>query len=437
MSSLSGEELQVIALNSYWLRQKPLPIELWGKLLKANLYDWACEQQTSVFPGASPTIPGRESLNGESLAPVFELKPIPAPKEAPRSPDSAPKGMSTRALNRGRRAAAAVAARSNQEQTLGFAPRDLVMFALPHKRAATNEYERVNGRYRYRIETGNHHTIPFGQDRLFPLWLATAFKASGQPADNRIRFRAASDILGAFQQAADGPALKALHERIERWFHTTIYVYDESNPERRDFRSYRLLDAGSLWYHRTGSTNQYTLWQNVLVLNGSFADDLRKTTIPIDFETVAALRDMPGALDLYIWQAHRSWELQQKGVNRPSAVPLSLLLAQLGTRSPPRLAKQHFKKWQGVIKELWRNCPNHYDPSRNMFFLYPGTALFERSTTKLPGVAPVAPVPLRTLPAPREVTEGVILKHVSTGQGGAAGPESVEANLSPIPLIVS
>jgi hypothetical protein len=336
--------------------------------------------------------------------PSLELVSTPAPTTAE------PKPPSTRTRNRQRHALSAVRARQLGEQALAFAPRDFVMFSLPHKRLEARSFERVNGHYRFRIETGGQHSIPFGQDRLVPLWLGTAFKAAGQPADNRIRFRAASDILAAFHIPLEGGATQALTQRFERWFHTTLYVYDESNPERRRFRSYRLLDGGQLWYQRQGNGNQYTLWQNVLELDAKFAEDLRNSTIPVDFETVATLKDMPGALDLYIWQAHRSWELFMKGTTRPVAVPLPLLRAQLGSMSPPRKAKQLFKHWQNVVKELWPQCPNFFDPTQDLFFLYPGKAVFERTTTKLPGVVPEPPVPLRAPEGPLRPEDGLLFQ---------------------------
>lgn len=404
MTTLSGEELQQLALAE-WSRRRPVSTDFWRRLAQSGLYEWAVQQQAAVFGGATPHVPTKDALLAPPATHELELVSPPPPPARPPA-DAVP---SKRRLNRGRRAAEAVAARQKQEQALAFAPRDFVMFALPHKRSPSSVYERLNGRYRFRIETGGGHAIPFGQDRLFPLWLATAFKAAGQPADNRVRFRSATDILTAFRQGVDGGSTRALHERIERWFHTTLYVYDEGEPDLRRFRSYRLLEGGQLWYHRDGPANQYTLWQNVLDLAPKFADDVRSTTIPVDFETVVALRDMPGALDLYIWQAHRSWELAQQAANRPTVVPLPLLLAQLGTQSPSRKAKQLLKKWQGVVKEVWKGCPNFFDPGQDLFFLHAGRAVFERTTTKLPGVLPEPPVPLRPLQEPSEGSAGPLV----------------------------
>lgn len=406
-SPLSPEELQQLALMD-WGRRRPLPAALWERLAAAGLYDWAVAEQRRVFgDSAAPAVPSFEALIQPPQRAQLTLVEQQAPTPGPTA-------LSTRSKNRGRRAVKALAARRTGQQALAFSPRDFVMFSLPHKRMASNVFERRNGNYRFRIETGGGHVVPFGQDRLVPLWLATAFKAAGQPADNRIRFRAASDFLAAFQIAVDGGSTRTLMERFERWCNTKLTVFDESVSGRLLFRHYHLIDAGQLWYQRQGNTNQYTLWQNVLELHPKFADDLRSSTIPVDFETVVALRDMPGALDLYIWQAHRSWELANHGATRPVAVPLALLRAQLGSQSPERKAKQLIKRWQGVVKELWPRCPNFFDPTRDMFFLQPGKAVFERTATKLPGVVPEPPIPLRAPEGPSRPEEGLILKRPST-----------------------
>lgn len=379
--------------HGYWANGAGVRGDLWAQYAKAGLYEWASQGQKSY--GIDAYIPSKEALT-EQLYPSptgFALAPLPTPPAAPPKPEGP---VSVRRRKRGQQAAAAVVARNNQTQAIAYSPHDFVQFALPHKRPDTNIYERVNGRLRVTLTTRGGYTTPFGQDRLFPLWLATAFHAAGQPADNTIRFRAASDILAAFHQTSDGKSRAALRERIERWHNTTVDV-EASTGDTIHRVSYSLIEECHLWFH--GTTNsQLSLWQNVFKLHSRFADELRRKTIPVDFETVVALRDTPGALDLYIWQAHRSWELTYAQTQRPVAIPIASLLRQLGTQSEPRKAKLLLKRWQRIVKEVWSDCPNYVDAGRDLFMVYPGRAIFERSTARLPGVLPEPPVPLRPLP---------------------------------------
>jgi hypothetical protein len=379
--------------HSYWSSGAGIPPNLWPHYVQAGLFEWAASRQVEY--GIQAFVPSKDALVAH-LAPSaesFVLAPLPTPPSAPARPEGP---ISKRRRNRGVLAAAAVVARNNQSQSIAYSPHDFVQFALPHKKLDATIYERINGRFRVTLTTRGGYTVPFGQDRLLPLWLATAFQAAGQPANNTIRFRSASDILAAFRQSPDGDARRILRDRIQRWHNTTIDV-DASTDEAIHQVSYNLIEEAHLWFHRAGTNSQLSLWQNVIKLHSRFADSLRRNAIPVDFETIVSLRDVPGALDLYIWQAHRSWEIAHSGTHRPTAVPLHSLLQQLGTRSPPRKAKQLLKQWQGIIKEIWSDCPNYFDGGRNLFMLYPGRAVFERSSAKLLGVVPNPPVPLRSL----------------------------------------
>jgi hypothetical protein len=392
MTKVSIETLKEMA-NAYWSRKQGLPAKFWTQYAKAGLYDWAWQAQQSF--GIGDYIPSKEALlEQHNPTPAgFVLAPSPTPPTAPIKPEGP---ISVRMRRRGQEAVAAVVARNNQSQAIAYSPHDFVQFALPHKKLDSSVYERVNGRFRVILTSRDGFAVPFGQDRLFPLWLATAFHAAGQPADNTIRFRSATDILSAFRQRNDGGATTALRERIERWLNTQVDIKTTMSDSIHQV-TYSLIEECHLWFARKGVNSQLTLWQNVIKLHSRFADDLRRKTIPVDFETVVALRDTPGALDLYIWQAHRSWELMQTGATRPTAVKIEQLLQQLGTQSPPRKAKQLLQRWQRIVKEVWGDCPNYVDGGKDLFMLYPGRSVFERSTAKLPGVLPEPPVPLRAL----------------------------------------
>lgn len=393
-----------------WASATPLSLTDWDHLLRAGLYEWAVDGQRAALPDVQP--PSAQVLRERAVvptstpavaAPPLELKLQQAPAAGALKP------LSTRRLNKNRDAIAAVQARQDRHQALAYSPRDLVMFALPHKATHLPVYERINGSMRFLLSARDGHQIPFGQDRLLPIWLATAFQAAGQPVDNRIRFRAGADILTAFRQHPEGGALKTLSDRILRWYNTTIDVIDE-RPGFNRRAKYDLIKGISLWWQTEKSTNQNTLWQNVIELDSYFAADIRKGgAIPVDFETVVALKDSPGALDLYVWQAHRSWELAQQNADRPVAIPLPLLAAQMGSRSPPRRQRQLFGQWQRVVKEVWPACPNFYDARQDLFFVNPSRAVFDRTTISLPGVVPNPPVPEK--PRPTGDNPGLIELH--------------------------
>jgi len=308
--------------------------------------------------------------------------------------------ISKRTRNAGVNVVGAVEARRDEKQTLAFTPEDFIRFGLPYKRHPGTEYQRRNGDLRYRITAVAEFGLPFGQDRLLPIWLATAYTIVGKPEDGVIRFQCVKDILRAFNLGTGGAKHAALGASLDRLLHTTLYVYDERQPlataRRKAARVYNLLDSYVLWFDRNAKQpNQHTLWQNEITLSARFAAALREKMMPIDLDTVRALKDKPMALDLYVWQAHRSWELHQQ---RRDSVGVPVfgergLLAQLGSRAATdKKARELLRANQRLVEAVWRGCPNHLTKDGNRLVLRPAEPVKD-ARMALPGVSARPPVP--------------------------------------------
>ncbi len=68
--------------------------------------------------------------------------------------------------------------RSNREsmrQTLGFSSRPFVLCGLPHKRSPADHllHQRRNGQFVLQVAGHPSYGLPYGQDRLVPIFLAT------------------------------------------------------------------------------------------------------------------------------------------------------------------------------------------------------------------------------------------------------------------------
>lgn len=302
-----------------------------------------------------------------------------------------------------------VEARFTEQQHLGYASRDFVMCGLPFRRPkGGRSYRRQNGEMLLEIQGSEEWGLPYGQDRLLPIWLATAFFAAGKPADNVIRFRCASDILRAFKlDASGGVKLARLRERIQRVYHATYHVthIPRSAADRVFLRkeSYRLIDAVNmnLCEDTRQHSNQYSLWQDRIKLDHKFASELRDGgRVPIDLESVIALKECAPALDLYVWQAWRSFRLER---DRKSATSIPIfgengLMAQLGSEAiSPKKIKAMLRGWQAEVCRVWQGCPNFLDRDCERFFIHPGNAIAtNQKIPTLPGVS-TAPPPLREI----------------------------------------
>jgi hypothetical protein len=338
-----------------------------------------------------------------SKEPTASTTPPPAkPDEGAATPDQPVKPITTREKNRTLRVVRAIEAFDQDFQEIGFAVRDFVLCGLPYKRPEKTVHERRNGSFTLRVVADPTYGLPFGQDRLIPLWLATAFQAAGKPENNVIRFRCASDILRAFQIPVSGIERARLRERIRRTFGATYFGQDERNNHLRLFsESYRLIRRLDLWFDdKKKKSKPHLLWGNSIELDPVFADDLRRESVPIDMDAVRALKESPAALDLYLWQAWRSYRLTRRK-QKPVEVPVfgeGGLLAQLGSEvEEPRKARQLLRHWQELVKLVWRGCPNELNEEASVLRVRAGMAVHPGARLELPGVS-------RTPPSPRPFT---------------------------------
>jgi hypothetical protein len=275
---------------------------------------------------------------------------------------------------------AASEARERGTQTLHYAPRDFVLVGLPYRAPKSpGVYERRNGKFRLRIIADPELGVPRGQDRIVILWLASAYRAQGCPEDRTIVFRSAGDILRCYGVESSGRTYVRLRERIERICATTFMVWDDtpgsglSRPVRAQarvrgdgdgvlrFGSYRLVEQAHLWFQRRARLNQHTLWQNTITLTPEFARDVKDNAVPIDLDTVSALKTYHAALDLYVWQCYRSWRLayERRHSIRVAFRGPAGLIAQLGTQcARERQAIQLIRESHDMVLTVWPQCPN-------------------------------------------------------------------------------
>lgn len=297
-------------------------------------------------------------------------------------------------------------ARQAHDQTLVFSSRHFVGFGLPVRRPPSEQRDHIvsNGGGSLTVLAGKHG-LPFGQDRLFIVWLASAFFAAGKPKDNVIRFDSVGSILQAFDQGEHdaGTEYRLLRARILRLFGCSfIWKLPAKRDEETGIIHTTRLQRGQLMSELDlsflkGQGTRGAKWSQRITLDPTWANDLRAgETVPYDLESLKSLRRNPIALDLYLWQAWRSWRLSRKPagwMRKPIEVPIfgdGGLLAQFGYKfARQRKAKEVLRRAQGQIAGLWEDCPNGIDRNGEKFLVGPGVAVtVTHDYVKLPGVSP-------------------------------------------------
>ena len=175
--------------------------------------------------------------------------------------------------------------RDTAQQRLAFASRPFVLCGLPLRRSPPSSlvYERRNGFFTLQITGHPNFGLPFGQDRLVPIFLATlAVRQQSQT----IRFKSAAQMLDTFGMAKGGKEYRRLVAAFERIFGATIFFGTESTSrqarvvQRSRFNFFR---EAQIWYSRD-STPQVPSEEfgNVIVLSDEFYSEVVAHPIPAD-----------------------------------------------------------------------------------------------------------------------------------------------------------
>src|SRR5438105_4162320 len=99
--------------------------------------------------------------------------------------------------------------RDEQRQLLGFNSRPFVLCGLPIRKPPRSvlKHTRRNGRFLLEVVGHPDYGLPFGQDRLVPLWVATL---AVRQKSRVVYFRSAAQILEEFDLPRDGPHYRRL-----------------------------------------------------------------------------------------------------------------------------------------------------------------------------------------------------------------------------------
>ena len=250
--------------------------------------------------------------------------------------------------------------REEGKQNVGFSSRPFVLCGLPVRKPPTGElvYERRNGDFVLQITGHPNYGLPFGQDRIVPIYLATlAVRQQSQT----IRFRTASEMLETFGMHKGGKEYRRLVAAFERIFGATIFFGTDTFRgtakvvQRSRFSFFR---EAQIWYSR--DPEQYPVsdqFENVIVLSDEFYSEIVAHPIPADLEAVKVLAAAPAVLDLFMWLSYRCFVAKGK-----ETIPLfgsRGLASQIGSieYARPRRFREKLEGWLESIRVLWPDCP--------------------------------------------------------------------------------
>jgi hypothetical protein len=246
-----------------------------------------------------------------------------------------------------------------------------VLCGLPIKRPAAGQllHERRNGQFSLQVTCHPAYGLPWGQDRLIPIFLATL---AIRQRTHTIQFRSAAEMLDSFGMQQGGTQYRRLVASFQRIFGATIFFGTDSQREKAAVvhrARFNFMSEAGIWYSR--DTDQATLsggFQNEIVLSHEFFLEVMSHPIPTDMEAAKALSCSRAALDLFMWLSYRCFIA--RGRERVPLFGDFGLVSQLGSAdyARPRKFREKLEGWLDLVRSMWPECPASIDAN--------GTGLF-------------------------------------------------------------
>lgn len=274
--------------------------------------------------------------------------------------------------------------RANREagrQSLAFAARPFILCGLPIRRPPPDQllFERRNGAYRLQITGHPQFGLPFGQDRLVLIFLATlAVRQKSQT----VRFRSAAEMLDTFGMAKGGKEYRRIVAAFERIFGATIFFSTESTCQAATVvhRSrFNFLKEAEIWY---GRSREELAGRNTITLSDEFFSEISRHPIPADLDAIKLLAAAPALLDLFMWLTYRCFV-----ATGPESIPLFGpfgLTQQLGCveYTRPSRFRAMLEQWLQIIRAIWPDCPAVINRTGHTLALQKSTAFQNRFSAR-------------------------------------------------------
>ena len=261
---------------------------------------------------------------------------------------------------------------SEADPALGFMARMLVLCSLPRTNPGNRkEYVRRNGPYTLVMSAGGLSKLPFGNfPRLILAWLST--EAVRTQSRELVLGRSLAEFmrtLGVY--SSGGRDRTRLRNQMKRLFSATVQlIYEDEHGEARVSSS--VADRTEFWWNER-KPDERSLWESKIELGEKFYNEIISHPVPLDMNTLTALKRSSLGLDLYLWLTYRTFALR---------APLRLLWRQVyrqfgvdPARASDRVTVRNFQR--KVLRELkkiklaWKDL--NYTTAPGVLILLPST----------------------------------------------------------------
>ena len=270
---------------------------------------------------------------------------------------------------------------SEADSDLGFMARMMALCSLPRTNPGNRlQYKRVNGPFTLYMTAGGGNKLPYGNlPRLILAWVST----------EAVRTQSRVLILGSslsefmrtlgMEDRSGSPRgdRTRLRNQMDRLFHSHVQLIYEDEQHKASVSS-QVADRTDLWWNPK-RPDELSLWDSKILLSEAFFNEIISHPVPLDMNTLKALKRCALGLDLYLWLTYRIFTL--KSLQR---LTWQQLYRQFGTdpaKASDKFIVRNFR--QNVLRELkkiklaWPEL--NYATARGVLILHPST----------PAIAPI------------------------------------------------
>ena len=261
---------------------------------------------------------------------------------------------------------------SEADPDMGFMARLMALCSLPRTNPGNQkEYKRVNGPYTLYMIAGGGNKLPFGNlPRLLLAWVSTEAVRTGS------RVLILGDSLSEFMRtlgvySSAGGVANRLRNQMDRLFNAHVSMIYEDERGKATVNS--LIARRTEFWWNPKRPDERVLWESKIELGEDFFNEIIQHPVPLDMNTLTALKRSALGLDLYLWLVYRTFPLRA-----PQRITWRQVYRQFGVdpaRASDRVTVRNFQR--EVLRELkkiklaWTGL--NYSTAPGVLILHPST----------------------------------------------------------------
>ena len=261
---------------------------------------------------------------------------------------------------------------SETDPDLGFMARLLALCSLPRSNPGNRlQYKRVNGPFTLYMTASGGNKLPYGNlPRLILAWVCS--EAVRTKSRELVLGKSLSEFmrtLGVY--SSSGEKHTRLRNQMKRLFGCTVsMIYENERGEARV--SSLVADRAAFWWNER-KPDECSLWNSKIRLGEDFFNEIINHPVPLDLNTLTALKRSALGLDLYLWLVYRTFPL-----HAPKRLTWRLLYSQFGAHPDKASDKETIQNFRRkVLRELkkiklaWPDL--NYSTAPGVLILHPST----------------------------------------------------------------